>query len=296
MLQNLTLAPFEHTLDSSSMMLVWLQFHQGLGFTPVLLAAVSLWCTSKPADHSLVLRRAAVQTHLSCGDGCAAGVQLPGLTMPQTALASELGEGPEASCSIELASPADTAWNEVSTRQRAGAAPVGGAVCCGGQGRAAAAAAAAQAGDGHSAEDAAGAAVTHAEAGAGSGGLPQGEALSRPGSRCSDLHWSSEAAFAIMLASPRSQGQPSRASTAAAEAEEQPMGQQEGPGQPQRQPAQVSQPAAGPRQVCWSPLLQGCAHASGGACVPSTWNANAAAAWQLMPAFVCRRLSCSLPR
>eukprot|EP00891_Asterochloris_glomerata_P009755 jgi/Astpho2/9755/Aster-03732 len=88
--------------------------------------------------------------------GPSAGVQLPGLTMPQTALASGLGEGPEASCSIELASPADTAWNEVSTRQRAGAAPVGAAVCCGGQGRAAAAAAAAQAGDGHSAEDAAG--------------------------------------------------------------------------------------------------------------------------------------------
>ena len=169
--------------------------------------------------------------------------------MPQTALASGLSEGPEASCSIEFASPADTAWNEVSTRQHAEAAPVRGAVSCAGQGRAAAAAVTAPAEDGHSAEDAAGAAVTSAEAGAGSGGPPVGAALSRPGSRCSDLHWSSEAAFAIRLASPRSQRQPSRAITAAVEAEGQPIWQQEGLAQAQGQPAQVRQRAAGPRRV-----------------------------------------------
>ena len=174
--------------------------------------------------------------------------------MPQTALALGLGEGPEASCSIELASPADTAWNEVSTRQRAEAAPVRGAVGCARHGRAAFAAVAAQAGEGRGAQDVAGAAATSAEAGTGSGGPPEGAALSRPGSRCSDLHWSSEAAFAIRLASPRGQWQPSRAITAAAEAEGQPMGQHEGPGQAQRQPAQVTQRLASPCRVCDHPL------------------------------------------
>ena len=174
--------------------------------------------------------------------------------MPQTALALGLGEGPEASCSIELASPADTAWNEVSTRQRAEAAPVRGAVGCARHGRAAFAAVAAQAGDWRGARDVAGAAATSAEAGTGSGGPPEGAALSRPGSRCSDLHWSSEAAFAIRLASPRGQWQPSRAITAAAEAEGQPTGQHEGPGQAQRQPAQVTQRLASPCRVCDHPL------------------------------------------
>ena len=173
--------------------------------------------------------------------------------MPQPALASGLGEGPEASCSIELASPADTAWNEVSTRQRAEPAPARASVGCTGQGRAAAAAVAAQGGQGHSAEDAAGAAVTSDEAGAGSGGLPEGAALSRPGSRCSELHWSSEAAFAIRLASPRSHWQPTGAIAAAAEAEGQPTGQQQGLGQAQRQPAQVRRLAAGPCGVCGYP-------------------------------------------
>ena len=168
--------------------------------------------------------------------------------MPQTALASGLGEEPEASCSIEFASPADTAWNEVSTRQRAEAAPGRGAVGCAGEGRAAAVAA--QAGDGHSQEHVVGAAVTSAETGAGNGWPPVGSVLARPGSRCSDLHWSSEAAFAIRLASPRSQRQPSRAITAAAETEGQPMGQQEGLGQGKRQTAQVSHRAAGPRELC----------------------------------------------
>ena len=185
--------------------------------------------------------------------------------MPQTALASGLGEGPEASCSIELASPADTVWNEVSTRQRAGPAPVRGVVGCARHSRAAAAAVAAQAVGGHSASDAAGAAVASAEASAGSGGPPLGSALRRPCCRCSDLHWSSEAAFAIRLASPRSQRQPSRATTATAEAEGQPTGQQEGPGEVQRQPAQVRQHAASPHEVCCSPLLQGFAHVGGGA-------------------------------
>ena len=170
--------------------------------------------------------------------------------MPQTALASGLGEEPEASCSIEFASPADTAWNEVSTRQRAEAAPVQGAVGCARHGRAAAAAVAAQAGDGHSQDSVAGAAVISAETGRTSGRPPIGSVLGRPGSRCSDLHWSSEAAFAIRLASPRSQRQPSRTITAAAEAEGQPTGQQEGLGQGPRQPAQVSHHAAGPRELC----------------------------------------------
>ena len=55
-------------LDSSVMMLVWLQFHAGPDFISVLHGAVSIWCTSAAAVHSLVSRREAFQHHLSHSD------------------------------------------------------------------------------------------------------------------------------------------------------------------------------------------------------------------------------------